>query len=201
MTQIITTDKVIYKKLLLVCLAFLTISVQGQTTFKKFKDTKTGAITAYADGFTAYKYSKEFINGEFQEVAIPIFEIQPRYNGGKFYLKLSSNEITQLGDFENIWRHCFHNQDFSGNCKILLYLKLDDERVLKLVGNGTMRNHSEINSFKFSITTKDIKAISTATNISVSIETTALDDFENFPYSFTNEDLNGFREFCDGMKL
>lgn len=189
------------KKVFFACLLFLSVAVQGQSSFRKFKDSKTGAITAYSDGFTQYKIKEEFVYGQITKVAVPVFDVQPRYNGGKYYLKLFSNEITQTGDLEDIWKHCFFNSDFSRKCKILLYIKLDDERILKLVGNGVMRNAGDINTFTFAITTKDIKAISTATKISVSLETTTLDDFENFPYDFTNDNLSGFRDFCEGMNI
>jgi hypothetical protein len=172
------------KKILLINFLFLSVNLFGQSTFKILTETKTGAITAYSSGI-------EFKN---------LFQLQPRYNSKKYYLKLSSNEITIMGGLEYIWKYCFFNN--KGNvCSIILYIKIDEERVLKLIGKGNIKNSEGISSFSFPITAKDIKAISISKKLSMTLETSDLDDYENFPYNFKYEELFGFRDFCEGMKI
>ena len=44
------------KSAITILVLFSQICVFGQSTFKKFKDTKTGAVTAYADGIKIEKF-------------------------------------------------------------------------------------------------------------------------------------------------
>ncbi len=178
--------------LIIICTAITFCN--GQSTFKKFKDLKTGAITTYSEGLSI----KSAIGSD-ENIGV----LQPRFNSGGYYLKFSSNEITQDGQFSYLWKYCFFNTNIVGQkCYVRLYIKIDDTRVFKLIGKGKMNNGGgEVGDFSFAITSKEIALIATASKISIDFETKDLDDFENFPYSYVYDDLAGFRDFCDGMKI
>ena len=94
------------KTTIIIIILFFQLSIFGQSSFKKYKDTKTGAITAYADGIKLIKVEKTSWSNNSKTIG----ELKPKFNNGKYYLKFTSDEIQQsLGELSEVWEFCFFN--------------------------------------------------------------------------------------------
>ena len=186
------------KTTIIIIILFFQLSIFGQSSFKKYKDIKTGAITAYADGIKLIKVEKTSWSNNSKTIG----ELKPKFNNGKYYLKFTSDEIQQsLGELSEVWEFCFFNSKSDNTCYLRMYLSINDNKIIKLIGKAKIKNISDIDAFDFVMNQKDFFDIANANSLSVKLSTTELDDFENFPYTFKFEELYGLRDFCEGMNI
>lgn len=183
---------------IIIIIIFSQFSLFGQSSFKKYKDTKTGAVTAYADGIILINVEKSSWSNNSKNIG----ELKPKFNNGKYYLKFTSDQIQQSwGELSDIWEFCFFNKSFDNTCYLRMYVSINNSTIIKLIGKAKIKNVADIDSFDFVVKQKDIFDIANANSLSIKLSTTDLDDFENFPYTFSFDDLSGLRDFCEGMNI
>lgn len=183
----------------------LTTNIFGQSSFKDYKDEKTGKRTTYSDGIKKIQDKKSFGSYSSSETVIDLF---PSYQGGTYYL-IMPIYVMPYGKYYKEWSDIYDHPSYYDN--IYLIIKINNgEKVLHLpaqflpvdkniiAGSGSRDDFEDL---KFKIDKETIIYLALAQTIEITVSATKLNRYENFDYSFSFEDLFGFREFAEGMKL
>jgi hypothetical protein len=185
-------------------ISFLTVNLYGQSSFKDYKDEKTGKRTTYSDGIKKIKENKSLYYSS-KEIVLDLY---PGYQAGKYYLIMPTYEMPS-GKYYKGWSDIYEPADFYEN--IYLVIKINDgEKVLHLPtqfqpvdkniisGSGRRDDYEDL---KFKIDRETIIHLALARKIEITVSPTKLNRYEEFDYTFYFDDLYGFREFAEGMKL
>lgn len=185
-------------------ISILSVNLYGQSSFKDYKDEKTGKRTTYSDGIKKIKESKSVYYSR-NETVLDLF---PSYQGGTYYLILPTYEMPS-GKYYKGWSGIYEYADYYDD--IYLVIKINDgESVLHLptqfqpvnkkiiAGSGSRDEYEDL---KFKIDMETVIHLALARKIEITVSPSKLNRYEEFDYTFYFDDLYGFREFAEGMKL
>jgi hypothetical protein len=186
---------------------FISINLFGQSSFRDYKEEKSGIRMTYSDGL---KKNEEHIS-------FPIFgktvsksyekklDIYPSFKAGIYSLIISEYKMPSGKYYKG-------SNDIYGFCEageeIFLIINIDNgKKILQLqtkyvpIGNTIDGIREYFKDLKFKIDKEIILSLASAQNIQIKISTTKLNRFEDFDYSFEYNELIGLRDFIEGMKL
>ena len=189
---------------------FISINLLGQTSFREYKEEKSGIRMTYSDGLKKIKEDVSFGNYN-NGIKLPKsyktkLDIFPSFEAG-IYSLIISDYIMPDGEYFK------GNSDIYDFCEagetIFLIITIDNgKKILQLqtkyvaISNQYMSGIREyFKDLKFKIDKEKIVSLASAQNIQIKISSTKLNRFEDFDYYFEYDELLGLRDFIDGMKL
>ncbi len=179
-------------------ISFFTYNLFGQSSFKNFKDEKTGMRTAYADGLIKKekKYSDSTV----------VAEIYPIYKNKNYYLIMSNYEMPE-GKYFGEWSSPFKYTDDGSTVHLTTSLN-DGEYVIHATaivrthdGSGGSCCRSGYKDLEFRIEPKSAIRLALSSKIDIKVTASTVNVYKDFDYSFNFKDAQGFRDFAEGMKL
>jgi|GEM_PF-6217577 len=186
-----------------VLLVLFSLNLFGQSSFKDYKDEKTGKRTTYSDGIKKIKESKSYYSSK-----ETLLDLYPSYQGGVYSLILPTYEKPS-GKYYKGWSGIYEHADYYEN--IYLIIKINDgERVLQLptkfqpvnkniiAGSGSRDDYEDL---KFKIDKETVIHLALARKIEITVSPSKLSRYEDFDYTFHFSDLYGFRDFAEGMTI
>lgn len=170
----------------------LTTSLFGQGTFKNYKDEKTGKITAYSEGIKKISESKNSWDSD--EVMV---ELYPYFTNGNYYFIISTYNMPDY-KYYNGMTDVIKNAD--GNIYLLIELHNGD-KVVQLKTYRQLYYHNRDEELMFEVTKEQVIHTAISPNIKIKISPTKILKYENYDYSFSKQEVNGFKDFAIGMNL
>lgn len=114
----------------------------------------------------------------------------PQFSNSNYYLIIE--DVNELSS-EKIYLENYYESS------IFLYIALNDRsEIITLITKSGNDSDKEL---KFKIPSSSLLKISSAQNIEIAFSNKQLSKFEDFYFSYTYSELDGFREFVEGMKL